>query len=77
MKNLKLVVLGEYGFMVLVWLRGLREIYTKIPYFREIFRRANPALTKSNPKVFAQYLRRAVENILSVNQLPSPDLFAL
>jgi hypothetical protein len=42
--------LGEYGFMVLVWLRGLREFRTKIAQPPQPFPTHLPRAAKIKPK---------------------------
>jgi hypothetical protein len=61
--------LGIRGAVFLVWLRGLRSFCTKSRRLRQFFRQVNPATPNHDPKLFPQYMRRAVE-ILSVFNCP-------
>jgi hypothetical protein len=59
------VVLGEYGFMVLVWLRGLREFRTKIAQLPQPFPPHLPRAAKIKPKTVRTLYEGEEKNVFS------------
>ena len=65
LKIIDILMFGQMqvcGFMVCMGLRIPGRIPIQKTDLRYFFRHINPALRKSNPKVFPQYIRRAAES---------------